>query len=103
MSIGKAPRKWIYFGTAGGSRPLAAIVSHEWAEYDRAKTKERARVDRDAIIERDGMVCGICEGDIPDATGIDIDHIIPLSRGGTSDPDNLQVAHRRCNLQKAAS
>ncbi len=96
----RAPQKWTYFGCDGDARPMAAIVSREWAEYDRAKSKERTRVDRDAIIKRDGMVCGICKGDIPNIADIDVDHIIPLSRGGTSDPDNLQVAHSRCNLQK---
>jgi len=29
-----------------------------------------------------------------------IDHILPRSRGGTEDDDNLQIAHLRCNLLK---
>jgi 5-methylcytosine-specific restriction endonuclease McrA len=32
---------------------------------------------------------------------IEIDHIIPLSKGGTHEPDNLQVLCNRCNASKA--
>lgn len=31
------------------------------------------------------------------------DHIIPLSRGGADERENLQLAHRDCNLKKADS
>ena len=26
-----------------------------------------------------------------------VDHVVPRARGGTSDPTNLRLAHRRCN------
>ena len=29
-----------------------------------------------------------------------IDHVIPRSKGGTDRPDNLQLAHARCNKIK---
>jgi len=33
----------------------------------------------------------------------EVDHIVPLSRGGhPTDPANLQAMHRRCNLAKGA-
>lgn len=31
-----------------------------------------------------------------------VDHIVPLSRGGTNDPNNIQLTHPRCNLSKGA-
>lgn len=46
------------------------------------------------------IVCGICEQVIEDIEDLSIDHIIPLSRGGSNEDDNLQPAHRRCNWQK---
>ncbi|MEL7043064.1 MAG: HNH endonuclease [Pseudomonadota bacterium] len=29
-----------------------------------------------------------------------IDHILPVSKGGTDDPGNLQLAHAQCNKVK---
>jgi 5-methylcytosine-specific restriction endonuclease McrA len=29
-----------------------------------------------------------------------IDHIVPVSRGGSDDPSNLQTAHMVCNSAK---
>jgi 5-methylcytosine-specific restriction endonuclease McrA len=31
-----------------------------------------------------------------------IDHIIPLSKGGTGDVWNLRIVHLKCNLEKWA-
>jgi 5-methylcytosine-specific restriction endonuclease McrA len=29
-----------------------------------------------------------------------LDHLIPASKGGTDDPENLKLAHRSCNRAK---
>ena len=48
--------------------------------------------------------CGICGELMMDAIEpLDIDHIIPVSRGGTSHRENLQLVHCRCNRQKGNS
>ncbi len=56
------------------------------------------------IHERDGGICGICSLPVAlDREGADepsIDHIVPLSRGGTDDESNLQLAHGGCNSGK---
>jgi hypothetical protein len=43
--------------------------------------------------------CAICKSD----SNITIDHVIPLSKGGTNFPDNLQPLCRSCNSRKGAS
>jgi 5-methylcytosine-specific restriction endonuclease McrA len=59
--------------------------------------------------DRDRWHCGICGGRVskilrhPDPLSASVDHIIPLARGGTNDPENLQLAHLRCNLSKRDS
>ena len=47
------------------------------------------------------MKCAICDHNMP-VGDRSIDHVIPLSRGGSGDIGNLQVVHRKCNLQKYA-
>ena len=60
---------------------------------------------RDAIKARDGYVCHYCKqtGDAqygPDGRPWHIDHLIPVSRGGTDEPSNLVVACATCNIDK---
>jgi len=49
------------------------------------------------VFERDGYFCSYCL----DASGpFAIDHIIPISRGGSNEMNNLTVACRSCNSSK---
>lgn len=50
----------------------------------------------------DKVVCGICQELITDLSELTIDHIVPLSRGGTNFPENLQPAHQSCNWSKGS-
>ena len=43
-----------------------------------------------------GSVCACCRAD----SGLEIDHIVPIARGGSCDEDNLQVLCWRCNSEK---
>lgn len=68
----------------------------------------RRRLDRVSVFERDEWRCGICataidpEVHYPDPQSVSVDHIVPRSRGGSDDQDNLQAAHLICNLRKRA-
>jgi 5-methylcytosine-specific restriction endonuclease McrA len=57
---------------------------------------------REAVLERDGMVCQLCGGDIPDGD-LHIDHILPVALGGPTRVSNLQAAHSKCNIRKGAT
>lgn len=61
-------------------------------------TRKEARKMRPEIIGRDGRLCRSC-GTTQKLT---VDHIVPLSRGGTNDLDNLQLLCRSCNSIKSA-
>lgn len=56
---------------------------------------------RSDIIERDGSVCYLCGKDCTPKE-LHLDHVIPLSRGGSHSPDNLKVSCALCNLSKGA-
>jgi 5-methylcytosine-specific restriction endonuclease McrA len=64
--------------------------------------KHHARIGsvrREAIIERDNQTCHICERYV-ERRNLVLDHVIPLSLGGSHTEDNLAVAHRSCNARK---
>ncbi len=107
-------------------RCLAGLMRNEdhlralydaWVRRDRDDGGRRAflnrinspeKFSRWDIFERDGWVCQICH-ELVDETmdghkplGPTLDHIIPVSRGGTHTWDNVQLAHRRCNSRKGA-
>ena len=50
---------------------------------------------RQAVLERDGYACVVCGG-----SANHVDHIIPKSRGGSDDMDNLQAMCAYHNLSK---
>lgn len=60
------------------------------------------------LYDRDYGICQLCNclveprGDFKpyDPEQPSVDHIVPLSLGGTHSLDNLQLAHLRCNLSK---
>ena len=51
------------------------------------------------VFERDDFKCRAC-GDYPPNCVLQIDHIVPYSKGGSNDIDNLQTLCRVCNLGK---
>lgn len=64
---------------------------------------------RVGIADRDNWVCGICHGPIawglgyPNPECLSLDHVLPVSRGGSSEPENLQAAHWICNVRRRDS
>lgn len=61
-----------------------------------ARRKALAKSKQLDVYKRDGFVCSWC-GETDDLT---IDHIIPVSKGGSDDPNNLRVLCRSCNCAK---
>lgn len=56
-------------------------------------------VDDLVLLEIHDGVCGICNQDV-DPFKFEIDHIIPLSKGGFHNYENTQPAHSSCNRVK---
>lgn len=52
------------------------------------------------LFDRDDGLCGICNIHLEDNEKGSIDHVIPLSLGGTHTWDNVQLAHLSCNIAK---
>lgn len=63
-----------------------------------------SRFDRLKIYERDDYICWLCGEPVnrdadpqKDDWAPSLDHVVPRSRGGSHDPENLRTAHRWCN------
>lgn len=69
-----------------------------WNSIERA---ERAKVSnelRQEIFERDGYTCVNCGS--TEKESLEIDHIKPISKGGKTEPGNLQTLCHDCNVRK---
>lgn len=51
---------------------------------------------RDEVLAAKGCVCTYCGSD----SSITVDHVVPLSKGGTNEIDNLTPACKPCNSSK---
>lgn len=54
------------------------------------------------ILRRDNFRCQICGATAADGYKLHVDHIIPVSRGGKTEPANLRTLCERCNMGKGA-
>lgn len=69
-----------------------------WNSIERV---ERAKVSnelRQEIFEKDGYTCVNCGS--TEKESLEIDHIMPISKGGKTEPGNLQTLCRNCNIRK---
>ncbi|MDR1329901.1 MAG: HNH endonuclease [Oscillospiraceae bacterium] len=79
----------------------AYFVSEPFTETSAGRNRSR-NLSHSTIIRvarRDNNTCQIC-GEVLLDRKIEIDHIIPFSRGGTSDENNLRVTCFECNRKK---
>lgn len=98
----------------GGKRRYHAHCSQiaQQARYRKKTVSRRSQtkpsgVYVEQLLERDGFLCYLCKEPIDMAVartskrGATVDHVIPLSRGGTDEIDNLRLAHWECNRKKS--
>ena len=90
-----------------GLLALAALAIYLWLKYENEKAmpkdNQRRVFTRDEVIKtawqhykKHGANCAHCSSD----EDLDVDHIVPLSRGGHNGLKNRQVLCSRCNSKK---
>lgn len=112
---GRSPRPCVHCGaTIGPERRIdAKFCSAECnSRAHQLKRKLRTRGGgntgfvRAEIAGRDGFTCGICAEPVdmvlayPDPGFASLDHILPVSHGGSSEPENLRLTHLLCNVTR---
>lgn len=75
-----------------------------WTEPKKSPQSKKTRgisgTIRQNVLMRDNYTCQICGATVKDGAKLEIDHIIPYSKGGTNDENNLQVLCQQCNREK---
>jgi 5-methylcytosine-specific restriction endonuclease McrA len=99
-------------------RQARKSMTEKSIEARRADRKRRKAIQRGAsngiavspkaIFNRDGWKCQICTRPTPEKlrgtykpNAPELDHIVPLSKGGPHTPSNIQTACRACNAEKS--
>ena len=105
--------------SAGGNSSQRSVITFDGqtveaiSEYisDRIKYNKSAKAQRSLmtnslrsrIKERDNYTCKMCSASVHEQSLLllEIDHILPVSKGGLSTPDNLQTLCWKCNRSKS--
>lgn len=81
-------------------------IYNEWKnskKYNETTKKERKLMNytlREEVLKRDGYKCCVCGKTKKNGVRLEIDHIIPVSKGGQSTISNLQTLCSSCNAKK---
>lgn len=104
--------------TCNSRRFCSDKCCHDWWRQKNRKAFQRTRskyqgISLPLLIQRDNNICYLCgeECDSNDYTYVNdhfcmgkkyptIEHLIPMSRGGTNTWDNVKLAHNSCNATK---
>lgn len=70
-----------------------------FVQTERSKMSPKLRYN---ILERDRHCCQICGRSPKDGVVLEVDHIIPVSKGGKTEESNLRTLCRDCNRGKGA-
>ncbi|CAD2074104.1 HNH endonuclease [Phocicoccus pinnipedialis] len=90
----------------GETVEVTAAYIAEKIKYNKSAKRQRSLMTnklRMFIKERDAYTCQMCSASTDDHPLIllEIDHIIPISKGGLSEKENLQTLCWKCNRKKA--
>lgn len=80
------------------SKAKERIGKKSFIEEERRKMSDSLRF---RVLERDGFRCKICGCGRSDGVKLEVDHIMPISKGGKTELNNLQTLCERCNRGKS--
>lgn len=76
-----------------------AAARGEFAAQQRRLVTASVRYE---VLRRDNFRCVICGASAKNGAVLHVDHILPVSKGGTSEMANLRTLCERCNLGKGS-
>lgn len=100
-------RKRVNKTTAEWKKRNPEKANEQWHTRRASKyATEYEKIDNEIVFKRDNYICQICIVKVdlalqwPDPMSKSLDHVIPLSKGGTHLYSNVRLAHLICNLKK---
>jgi hypothetical protein len=107
---GMCSMHWRRKARADGREANPAWTESRKASYHKRRAQKIGTQVEDLrpidIYERDIWLCGLCVTPVdpdcawPDPMSPSLDHVLPLSKGGTHTYENVQLAHLTCNVSK---
>jgi 5-methylcytosine-specific restriction endonuclease McrA len=105
-------RLWITrFEEAQDARSPGAIRQERWRANNPEHQQRRSNMARDFTLvgrlrKLDGSACSYCERELDFRNGkkpnqATVDHVVPMSRGGSDEESNLVLACKECNERKS--
>ena len=79
------------------------VVDYQNSRCDNSHAKERSKMTQSLrydILKRDSFRCQICGRSASDGITLEVDHIVPISKGGKTTPGNLRTLCKDCNRGK---
>lgn len=88
----------------GGYDDAAGTLTEAWGEFTPCKRSRDGLSSslRFRILKRDGYQCCLCGRSAPGVV-LEVDHRIPVSKGGTNDESNLMTLCFDCNRGKGTN
>ncbi len=101
---GRSGRSYTIKATPELLKNVWAEIGYKLSKTEHSKTQRNAMTNdlREAIKKRDNYTCCLCGNSIFKEPNLllEVDHIIPVSKGGRTEAGNLQTLCWRCNRAK---
>lgn len=102
---GKSSRSYIVLITEDVLKKIQSEICKKVNKKGHSKTQRSAMTNdlREAIKRRDNYTCCKCGNSVFEEPNLllEVDHIIPISKGGKTEASNLQTLCWRCNREKS--
>lgn len=90
---------WLVVALLGGFKGIRYLTDRV---YPGTTLPDRVKQElKEEHFRRHGLVCPRCGRHYPSPDDFEVDHIIPVARGGRNSVNNTQVVCRACNREKS--
>jgi len=99
----------VYNNCRSSAKYCSSTCKNAYNNHVKRARKRNANIEKVfpyKVYERDGWICQLCGKKVdkkihyPNFMCASLDHVIPISKGGTHETNNVQLAHLICNIRK---